>query len=154
MMNYLGIDYGEKRIGLSFGDELGLAVPLPAAVKPSKLERLQMIEQIICERKIDALVVGYPYNMDGSVGFKAKEVDVFIVELETRFKLPIYRVDERLTSHQAAAQMRVADSKRSKRTAKAQRDTRKTGELDSRAAALILQDYLDANQVGGVGYTD
>lgn len=142
-MNYLGVDYGEKRIGLSFGDELGLAVPLPAAVQSKKFERLAFIQRIIRERNINTLVVGYPYNMDGSVGFKAKEVDAFIHELQTRFKLPIHRVDERLTSHQAAAQMQAAEGKHKRRSPKAQRDARKSGSLDSRAAALILQDFLD-----------
>jgi len=153
-MNFLGIDYGDKRIGLSFGDELGLAVPLPAAVKPSQRERMASIEHVIRERKIDALVVGYPYNMDGTVGFKAKEVDRFIETLVARFRLPVHRVDERLTSHQAAAQMRAAAGKQKKRSPQAQQNARRTGELDSRAAALILQDFLDASQDGEVAYVD
>ena len=76
-MNYLGIDWGEKRIGLAFADSLGIAVPLPAAVASTKQARMQQIEAAITERKIEALVVGYPLNMDGSVGFKAKEVEAF-----------------------------------------------------------------------------
>ena len=77
-MNYLGIDWGEKRIGLAFADEVGIAVPLPAAVGVSKKDRHNHIEQMITQRRIDQLVVSYPLNMNGSVGFKAKEVDVFI----------------------------------------------------------------------------
>ncbi|WP_309400301.1 Holliday junction resolvase RuvX [Cerasicoccus maritimus] len=145
-MNYLGIDYGEKRIGLSAGDdEVCLAVPIPAAVEPTKEARMVHIAQEIKQRRIGALVVGYPYNMDGSVGFKAKEVDAFIGELEAKFGLPIHRTDERLTSQAAEAQMRTNKPKksRSKKSVKAKQEERRSGNLDSRAAALILQDYLD-----------
>lgn len=148
-MNYLGIDYGEKRIGLSFGDELGLAMPLPAATDSTKEARFKQIETLIRKRRIGALVVGYPYNMDGSIGFKAKEVDAFIEELETRFALPVHRTDERLTSQHAESLMQSARGNKKKKTAKAQQASRKTGELDSRAATLILQDYLDAT-LGGL----
>ncbi|MEM9227240.1 MAG: Holliday junction resolvase RuvX [Verrucomicrobiota bacterium] len=142
-MNVLGIDYGEKRIGLSFGDTLGVAVPIPAAVEPTKAARLQHLEDEIKQRRIDALVVGYPYNMDGSVGFKAKEVDAFIDELDTRFGLPIFRSDERLTSQQAEAGMAAIAGKKRRSPKQAQAE-RKRGEVDSRAAALILQDFLDS----------
>ena len=95
-MNVLGIDYGEKRIGLSFGDSLGLAVPISAAVESSEEKRFAHIESIIQERGIEKLVVGMPYNMDGSSGFKAKEVKAFIGQLKSRFTLPVETIDERL----------------------------------------------------------
>ena len=132
-MNVLGIDWGEKRIGLAFGDALGVATPLPAAIQAKKRERLAQIEKVVNERRVEAIVVGYPLNMNGSVGFKAKEVDAFISEIEPRFGLPIYRVDERLSSQVAEGQMRELKLKAE----------RKSGELDSRAAALILQDFLE-----------
>ena len=135
-MRCLGIDYGEKRVGLSYGDELGVAVPLPATVAPSKADRLNAIETIIHERGISDIIIGYPYNMDGSVGFKAKEVDVFITELETRFKLPVHRVDERLTTYQAVDNLKESGEKM-------KRETRTSGDVDSRAAMIILQDFLD-----------
>ena len=138
---YLGIDYGEKRIGLSFADELGLAIPLAAATHARKNDRMHAIESVIKERSITTLVVGYPYNMDGSAGFKAKEVDVFIEDLKKRFKLPIHKMDERLTSHVAQALM-YETGKRPK-TIKQKQKARRTGELDSRAATVILQDYLE-----------
>ena len=143
-MHYLGIDYGEKRIGLSFADELGLAMPLNAIVNGSERDRIQALEAIIGRRKIDQLVIGYPYNMDGSVGFKAQEVDVFIEQLQKTIPLPIHRVDERLTSRHAANLMAEANPRRNRLAPKAKRLARKTGALDSRAATLILQDYLDS----------
>jgi len=132
-LNYLGIDWGEKRIGLSYADEVGVAIPLPAAVARLKEERLRQIESTLKTRKIDAIVCGYPLNMDGSVGFKAKEVDVFIGEIEARFKLPVHRVDERLSSYSVEQMMKEQ---------KKQPD-RRSGEIDSRAATLILQDFID-----------
>ncbi|KAF0094992.1 MAG: putative holliday junction resolvase [Puniceicoccaceae bacterium 5H] len=138
MPRYLGIDYGEKRIGLAYGDELGVATPLPAVIEPNWETRAKVLGQQIAQRRIDALVVGYPYNMDGSVGFKAREVDAFIARLEEQFGLPVHRIDERLTSHQVETQLRAMGRKNSN-----DRKTRATGEIDSRAASLILQDYLD-----------
>lgn len=138
-MNYLGIDWGEKRIGLAQADELGIALPLPAAIAASKKERMRHIEAMIQQRKAEALVVGYPLNMDGSVGFKAKEVDIFINELEKRFGLPVHRVDERLSSHSVEQGLRGQKKKPS----------RQSGEIDSRAAALILQDFIEERQLNG-----
>jgi putative holliday junction resolvase len=132
-VNCLGIDWGEKRIGLSFGDVLGLAVPIAAAVEPTEEARIEHIQSVISHRRIKQLVVGMPYNMNGSTGFKAKEVQAFIEKLKTRFDLPIATVDERLTSHQVEQQLKAQNRK----------VDRRSGEVDSRAASLILQDYLD-----------
>lgn len=136
-MNYLGIDWGEKRIGLAYADEVGIAMPLPAAVAKSKKERLRQIESIITDRKIDEIVCGYPLNMDGSIGFKAKEVDAFILEIEGRFGLPVHRVDERLSSDSVEKMIKQQKKKLD----------RKSGEIDSRAAALILQDFIEAQRL-------
>jgi len=77
--------------------------------------------------------------MDGSVGFKAKEVDDFIEELEKRFRLAIHRVDERLTSHSVEQGLKGQKKKPS----------RQSGEIDSRAAAMILQDFIEEKQLNG-----
>jgi len=130
---FLGVDYGEKRVGLAFGDDLGLASPLPAAVERTKEARLVRIQKIITERRVTAIVIGYPYNMDGTVGFKAREVDQFVKLLEKRFGLPVHRIDERLTSHEAESRLKT----------KKKPPSRRSGEVDSLAAAIILQDYLD-----------
>ena len=137
-MRYLGIDWGEKRIGLAYADEVGVAVPLPAAVASTKKARMQQIERMIQERAIAELVVGYPLNMNGSVGFKAREVDAFIKDLEKRFQLPVHRIDERLSSHAVEQGLRGQKKK----------PDRKSGEIDSRAAALILQDFVEEHLHG------
>lgn len=143
-MNYLGIDWGRKRIGLSYGDDLAIAMPLPAAVGPTEPERLDAIAQIIKERKIDSLVVGYPYTLKGAVGQRAEEVDAFIAELETRFALPVERCDERFSTQRAGASARAFGLK----------DNRSSGKLDSRAATLILQDFLDQQGLSTQSHSD
>lgn len=134
-MECLGLDYGERRIGLAWGNDIGVATPLAAAVQPTADARMQHIARLISERRITHLVVGYPYNMDGSVGFKAREVDAFISILEENFSLPVARIDERLTSHQVQGDLQLSGRK--------ERSVRKSGVIDSAAACLILQDWLD-----------
>lgn len=143
-MNYLGIDYGEKRIGLSFSDELRIAIPLLPAVAKTLKDRLETIAQVIQMRKIDALVIGYPYNMDGSVGVKAQEVDIFIEALKRQFNLPVYKMDERLSSYQAEADMAALRLSSKKPSIKERQKLRKSGDIDSRCATLILQDFLES----------
>ena len=132
-MRCLGIDYGTKRIGLAQGDEVGVATPLPALIETDAPGRWLKLGELIKQRRITDLVLGYPYNMDGSVGFKAKEVDAFAAQLKEQFGLPVHLVDETLTSY--AAESTIAK--------KARREVRDSGLIDSRAACLILQDFLD-----------
>ena len=89
--------------------------------------------EVIRQRRITDLVVGYPYNMDGSAGFKAKEVDAFAARLKGLFGLPVHLVDETLTSSEAESTIAKKD----------RRGLRDSGLVDSRAACLILQDFLD-----------
>jgi putative Holliday junction resolvase len=132
-MRCLGIDYGERRIGLAFGDDLGVATPLPALVDSDPHKRWAALLAMIGERRTTDLVIGYPLNMDDSVGFKAKEVDAFSVRLRVETKLPVHFVDERLTSF--AAEETIPKHQR--------RAVRASGLIDSRAATIILQDFLD-----------
>ncbi|MFZ9683726.1 MAG: Holliday junction resolvase RuvX, partial [Cephaloticoccus sp.] len=92
--------------------------------------------EVVRTRRITDLVLGYPYNMDGTAGFKAKEVDAFAEELRTRLGLPVHLVDERLTSYEAEST--IARDRR--------REVRASGVVDSRAATLILQDFLDQHR--------
>lgn len=132
-MRCIGIDYGERRVGLSYGDDIGVATPLDAAIQDSEDERVECLVKLATARRATDLVFGYPYNMDGSVGFKAKEVDRFIEKVLAEIDLPVHRIDERLTSHVA-----------SKGFSKKRDDAlRRSGKIDSAAAALILQDFLD-----------
>lgn len=132
-MRFLGIDYGTRRVGLAYGDDLGIATPLPALTQNDADKRRAALAEVVRQRRITEIVIGYPLNMDGTAGFKAKEVDAFVEQLRADFGLPVHTVDERLTSHLAEAGMNQ----------KQLRDIRAKGVIDSRAAAIILQDYLD-----------
>ncbi len=134
-MRILGIDYGERRIGLSYGDELGVAVPLPAAVAPTPEARLEQVIDLARERGVTEFVVGYPYNMDGTAGFKTREVDAFVAPLSAKLPLPVHRVDERLSTRAASEHL----------PKRRDDELRRSGKIDSMAACVILQDYL--NQV-------
>jgi putative Holliday junction resolvase len=133
-MRCLGIDPGTKRVGLAWGDELGIATPLAALLEADAVKQVAQIAGLARTRRAECLVIGYPYNMDGSVGFKAKEVDGFIAALELALPgIPIERVDERLSSHEASRGLSL----------KKERELRASGRIDSAAAALLLQDFLD-----------
>jgi putative Holliday junction resolvase len=132
-MRFLGIDYGTRRIGLAAGDELGIATPIPALVEAEPAARRRALAAVVKARRIEEIVLGLPLNMDGSTGFKAKEVGAFADELRVEFGLPVHLVDERLSSHLVESGM----------SQKQLREIRGKGIIDSRAAAVILQDYLD-----------
>lgn len=135
MPNYLGIDYGTKRIGLAWADELLISLPAGAIPGVECKGCWEALTQEIEQRLITELVVGYPVHMDGKVGKRAQEVDRFIKQLEECYQLPVHRVDERLTSE--VARQTVGG----KYTAKGED---KTGRVDSTAACLILRDFLNA----------
>ncbi len=132
-MRCLGIDYGTKRVGLAHGDEIGVATPLPALIDADPAVRWTKLGETIRARRITDLVLGYPYNMDGTIGFKAKEVDAFAAKLKAEFGLPVHLVDETLTSTEAESSIAKKD----------RRAVRGSGLVDSRAACLILQDFLN-----------
>lgn len=144
-LNFLAIDYGERRVGLAAGDELGFASPIPAAVEATPEARLDHIAAEIAKRRIGELVVGYPLNMDGTAGPMTAKVDAFIAVLEARFGLPVHRVDEGLSSSEAESGL---SSRRKGHGGAARKAHRATGEIDSRAAAVFLQDFLNARGYG------
>jgi len=130
----LGIDYGTKRMGLAWSDELGIALPLKTIPGVDSQGCWDELRQVVEERRISRFVVGYPLHMDGSVGKRAKEVDRFVSRLEDEFDLPVSKVDERLTSLAAEEAL----GKKAKP---------KDGKIDATAAGLILKDFLDGGNV-------
>ena len=131
-MRYLAVDYGTRRWGLACGDDLGVATPLPALVASDPSRRWSALKEVVRERRATDLVVGYPYNMDGSAGAKAKEVDAFAARLREEFGLPVHLADERLTS--CEAEETIPKPRR--------RELRASGVVDSRAATILLRDFL------------
>jgi putative holliday junction resolvase len=132
-MRCLGIDHGTRRIGLSYGDDLGVATPLPAITEAAPEKRWAALAAVVRQRRATDLVLGHPLNMDDTAGPKAKEAEALAARLRTEFGLPVHLVDERLTSYEAEST--IPKSRR--------REVRASGLIDSRAATIILQDFLD-----------
>jgi putative Holliday junction resolvase len=132
-MRCLGIDYGTKRIGLSYGDDLGVATPLPALIDSDPEKRWSALTRVAKLRGVTDFVVGHPLNMDETAGPKARETEAFAARLRAEFGLPVHLVDERLTSYEA--EQSIPKAKR--------RTVRASGLVDSRAATIILQDFLN-----------
>ena len=135
---YLGIDYGTKRIGLAWADELGIALPIGAVPGVDDHSYLDHIADLIEAKGVTELIVGYPIHMDGTVGVRAKEVDVFIATLEKSFAMPVHRVDERLTSLAAEESLGVHSNKKTKKN---------WGKIDASAAGIILRDFIENRNV-------
>ena len=130
----LGLDVGKKRMGVAGCDGTGLiATGLTTIYRTSLTEDLRQLQEIIKERNIKILVVGLPYNLDGTIGFQAKQVQKFADKISRILQLPIEYVDERLTSVEAQTQLKTQ-----KRFS-----SRDKGAIDCRAAAIILQQWLD-----------
>lgn len=140
-MRILALDHGTVRIGVAISDELGvLAHPLdfiPAEPGNVFLDRLQAL---IREREVSLILVGMPRNMDGSYGPSAQKVQAFVHLLKETIPIPVRTWDERLTSTQA--HRLLAES------GKREKDRR--GKVDSSAAAVLLQSYLDAASSGAI----
>ena len=133
----LGLDVGKKRIGLAGCDGTGLiATGIMTLERRSFAEDVECIQQIVSDRQVQILVVGLPYSMDGSLGFQARHVQKFTNKLSKALQLPVEYVDERLTSFQAE-QMLIAENRS---------PSRHKGLIDRKAAALILQQWLDSRR--------
>ena len=130
----LGLDVGDRRIGLAVSDELGLtAQGLPTLERRNKRVDMAALQEIITTYAITRIVVGMPRNMDGSYGERAAITERFVQDLEAACHLPCIPWDERLTTRQAERLLIAANQRRSKRKAV----------RDKIAAQLILQNYLD-----------
>ncbi|BAZ30745.1 Holliday junction resolvase YqgF [Cylindrospermum sp. NIES-4074] len=133
----LGVDVGSKRIGVAGCDRTGLiATGITTIERRSFNQDVEQFQQIVNERQVEVLVVGLPYSMDGSLGFQARHVQKFATRLAQALKLPVEYVDERLTSYQAE-QLLIAENRS---------PSRNKALIDRKAAALILQQWLDTRR--------
>jgi putative holliday junction resolvase len=133
----LAFDFGRKRIGIASGDTLtGTAGPRPAASVLTSGPDWTVIEREVRTLQPHLLIVGAPYNADGSPGSLANEASGFAAELERRFGIPVKRVDERWSSLQAKERLKTqrASGERKRRIRKE--------DIDSAAAAVILERWL------------
>ncbi len=127
----LALDIGDKRIGAAFSDPFGIFVSKSELIlRENDKKALEAIEKLCVEYNVQKIVVGVPYNMDGSFGFQAKKNVEFIAPLKEKYEI-IYH-DERLTSFQAEEALKLQKVKY----------TKNKGLVDMKSACIILEDYL------------
>ncbi len=144
-MRALGIDYGLRRIGLALSDPSGtLASPLAVLERPrSERDTVRMISAEIARLAAEddglaAIVVGWPRRLDGTPNDQTPLVEAFARALGAAVAAPVVLQDERLSSHEADERLAYGERDWKKRKRK----------LDAAAAAVVLQDYLDARTRG------
>ncbi|MDX9856245.1 MAG: Holliday junction resolvase RuvX [candidate division Zixibacteria bacterium] len=134
---FLGIDYGERRIGIAKSDPTGLiASALTTLVVRSRQHAVDELLRLIAEYEPAGLVVGYPLLPSGDKSKKCEQIDRFLLLLQKSFTGPIYREDERYSSTEAADIIHA----HGKRTGKDKK------RIDRLAAVIILQRFLDENR--------
>ena len=136
-MRLMGLDYGSKTVGVAVSDPLGLTAQGVETVWRKQENKLRQtmarIEELISEYQVERIVLGYPKNMNNTIGERAEKTLAFKEMLERRTGLPIVMWDERLTT---------AEAERTLMETGVRRENRKQF-LDQMAAVLILQGYLD-----------
>lgn len=131
----MGIDFGMARIGIALSDDTKfLASPFETYKRKNEQDDLQHIINIIQEKKVDEIVCGLPYNMQGEEQEIAQKTREFISKLLNIYSIKVMFVDERLSSLMAEEMLKETERDWKKRKEK----------LDAVAASIILQDYLDS----------
>ncbi|HHV99273.1 MAG TPA: Holliday junction resolvase RuvX [Clostridiaceae bacterium] len=135
-MRIMGIDYGDSRIGIAVSDPFGWTAQGVETInsKGSEGKVLDRIIELIKQYNVEKIVVGYPRNMNGTIGPRAEKTDQFIKLLSARTDIDIIRWDERLSSVAANRTMHEIGTKTAKKKAI----------VDQIAACYILQGYLDS----------
>jgi len=140
MPRTLGVDYGERRVGLAISDELGLlALPLDILPVQGAKQVIRDVLRLCQEKQVAVIVVGLPLNMDGSRGPAVEAVERFVLELRRQASRPVEVWDERMSSRQVERMLIDSDVSRARRK----------GLVDKLAAQVILQSYLDAQEMLG-----
>ena len=133
-MRILGIDFGERRIGLAISDERArLAVPLATLQRLDDRTAIREIVEIVRREGVESLVVGDPVDLDGARGQASERIDRFVSRLEAASGLSCQRVPETLTSREAERRLAAAGVARRRRRKR----------IDQVAAQILLQEALD-----------
>ncbi|HUJ39142.1 MAG TPA: Holliday junction resolvase RuvX [Candidatus Acidoferrales bacterium] len=138
----LAIDYGRRRLGLAVSDEgRMIARPLETLERVNRRADAGRLKRIAREEGVKQVVVGLPLRLDGTAGEMAEEAREFAGRMAKLLRLPVALVDERLTSWEASEGEPTGkhDVRSTRAYSKAQRGA---DGVDSRAAALILEEYL------------
>ncbi len=137
-MRILGLDVGDKRIGVAISDpEEILATPLAIITREDDKKAIADIIELVDQYGVERIVVGMPYSLDGSIGGQANKVMDFAERLSKHTTAGIKVWDERLSTVAVERLLREAGSKKAGKRAK----------RDAAAAAFILQGYLDSLKV-------
>ena len=135
MQRVLGLDIGERRIGVSISDALGITAQGLETIQRSELENdINRIAEIANKWKVGKIVVGLPKNMNGTLGPQAEKIKEFIQCLKQKVAIEVVFWDERLTTVAAERTLLEGNVSRKKRK----------GVIDKVAANMILQGYLDS----------
>ena len=138
MGRLLGIDYGEKRVGVAISDPTGtIASALDTILFKSKEDLFQQLKKRIALEDVAGVVVGMPFGMKGQVTAQTETVQKFISELRSQLSVSVNSADERLSSVEAGRVLREQGHQPSRNKAM----------VDSTAAAIILQSYLDGKKL-------
>jgi len=133
-MRSLGLDIGDRRIGVAMSDPGGIiATPHSIIERTDTQQDITTILDIVKENAVEQIIVGIPLTMNGTVGDQAKKVEVFALELKNKAEVPLLFRDERLSTVEARRIM--SKTKRKK--------VREKAKDDAFAAAVILREYLD-----------
>lgn len=139
MVSALGLDLGAKRIGVAGCDRTGLIATGITTIHRTNFESvLGPLRELIKTRAVEVLVVGLPYTLDGEIGSQAKKIQKMARRLSKALELPVEFVDERLTSFAAKELVQEARS-----AGASKKRTQTKGLIDRKAAAIILQQWLD-----------
>lgn len=143
MGKFIGIDYGTKRIGVAISDENN-TLAFPKEIVLNDLDTFKKIGELIKKEKVSEIVVGESVDFSGKLNVLSGRIEVFILELQERFKLPVHKQKEFLTSVEARRSENFGGQAR-KLSAQTHNRVKqiKSGRVDASAAALILQRYLD-----------
>lgn len=132
-MRILSLDVGTKTIGVAVSDELKITANGVKTIKrKNESEDIKELKLIVREYEPEKLVVGLPYRMDGSLGERGKNIEIFAKKIESKLKLPIEFWDESFSTVNAEKALIEGNMSRKKR--------KKV--IDKMAAVVILQDYL------------
>ena len=140
-MRVLGVDLGRRRIGLAISDpETRLAFPLDAIASNGTARDVEALRALVEARQVKRVVLGLPLHMDGRSGPEVEATRRFAGALELATGIPIELLDERWTSVEAERALRLTG------TPAKRRRQRRSGELDSMAATILLRTWLEREQ--------
>jgi putative Holliday junction resolvase len=135
MARILGLDFGTRRCGVAVSDPMHIIASAHEVIEiDSEKKLLRRIREICAEVEAERIVVGLPFNMDGSEGASATASKAFAEKLAEKIGLPVDMWDERLSTKSAEAALIEAGTRREKRK----------GLIDKVAAQIMLQHYLDS----------